>query len=55
MNETTTTESTKTPAKQPGFFGRMFQKLDDSLKQKADAQAEEGCCCCSEEKGDKCC
>jgi hypothetical protein len=48
---------TRTPAEKPGFFKRMFDKLDKSMKEKAEKQAEEGCCCSDEEsgKGDKCC
>lgn len=39
----------------PGFFGRMFQKLDDSMKAKADAKAQDNCCSGSDGKGGKCC
>jgi len=57
------TAQTPTPApagadKQPGFFSKMVQKLDNVLKQKADAKAQQGCCCSSGDdkgKGGKCC
>ena len=31
--------------KKAGFFGRMFQRLDDSMKQKADEKSAEADCC----------
>ena len=45
--------------KKPNIFQRMFQKLDDKMKQKA-GESESCCCCCSEEKkpeedAEKCC
>lgn len=48
----------KEPAKAPNFFQRMFQKLDDRMKEKADESAS--CCCCNEENKtaentEKCC
>jgi len=44
--------------KKPNIFQKMFKKLDDKMKAKADESAS--CCCCSEEKktteeSDKCC
>lgn len=55
MNE----DKTKTQApseEKPGLLKRMFIKLDNSMKQKADAKAEEGCCCSGKDsKGNKCC
>jgi hypothetical protein len=42
--------------KQPGIFGRIFQKLDESMKQKAETKSKQGSCCGgSDGKGDKCC
>jgi len=41
--------------KQPGFFGRMIQKLDASMKQKADEKSQQSSCCGSDDKADKCC
>ena len=59
MSETTKTQTqtqTSTAKKEPGFFGRMVQKMDDSMKQKAEEKAEQGTCCGgSEGKGGKCC
>lgn len=45
-------------SKKPGFFQRIFQKLDEKMKAKAEEQAD--CCCCedkaqSEKKSDRCC
>lgn len=55
-----TTKPTDQPSskteKKPGFFGRMVQKLDDSMKQKAEEKAQPGSCCGGGDgKGDKCC
>ena len=59
MSETTKTQTqteTSTAKKEPGFFGRMVQKLDDSMKQKAEEKAEQGSCCGNNDgKGGKCC
>ncbi|MCH6255075.1 hypothetical protein MLD52_00845 [Puniceicoccaceae bacterium K14] len=41
--------------KKPGLFGRLFQKLDNSMKEKADEKAEQGSCCGDDGKGGKCC
>jgi len=46
-----TTESTR----KPGIFGRIFQKLDDSIKQKAEKQSRQSCCGDKDDKGNKCC
>ena len=57
MSENTTTQATQEkPAaeKKEGFFGRLFNKLDASMKKKAEEQEKSGCCC-SDGKGDKCC
>jgi hypothetical protein len=63
-NQMSDTPKEKTPAidaakeeKQPGLFGRIFQKLDESMKQKAQTKAEQGSCCGSsgKDKGGKCC
>jgi len=56
-NEEAKTETT-TPAEKPGFFKRMVNKLDTAMKDKADAQVEEGCCCASsdtDDTGEDCC
>lgn len=56
------TNETKAPAShketQPektGFFQRIFTKLDDSMKAKADEKAQNGCCSGKDDKGNKCC
>ncbi|QYY34470.1 hypothetical protein [Ruficoccus sp. ZRK36] len=56
-----TTENAK-PAeaeKKPGLFKRLFNKLDQGMKAKADEKASSGCCCGSGSKdgkgGSKCC
>ncbi|MDA0989495.1 MAG: hypothetical protein O3A51_01930 [Verrucomicrobia bacterium] len=44
------------PAKQPGFFGRLAQKLDKAMKQKAEETSQQRSCCGdSQSKGNKCC
>ncbi|WP_269539604.1 hypothetical protein [Cerasicoccus fimbriatus] len=47
----------KHPEAKPGFFTRMVNKLDSSMKEKADAKAKEQSSCCSGDdgKGGKCC
>lgn len=52
--QTPATSEATTTEKQPGFFQRMLQKLDQSLKQKADEKSQESCCG-TDSKGDKCC
>jgi|GEM_PF-2410689 len=42
----------------PGFFKRLVDKLDRSLKSKADSRAQQSSCCGSandDGKGKKCC
>lgn len=60
LNEEKTMSETKTCCegsegsvgeKKPGFWGRLFAKLDQRMKAKAEARAESGCCCSSEGKG----
>ena len=46
MSENTTKEQEQTTEK-PGFFARIFTKIDTAMKEKADQQ--EGCCCCDSE------
>jgi len=58
-----TTEETKTESccssseteKKPGFFSRLVQKIDGSLKQKAEQKSQDGDCCGGSGKGGKCC
>lgn len=42
MSTTETTNQTQ-EQRQPGFFGRLFQKLDNRMKAKAEESS--GCCC----------
>lgn len=54
------TKKTDEPSKQaeesnPGFFKRIFTKIDESMKEKADAKAQDSCCGGSDGKGGKCC
>jgi len=44
--QTTKTAESQT-GKKPNFLQKMFQKLDDKMKEKAEKST---CCCCSEEK-----
>ena len=57
MNETNSDKPK--PAAQsdtkPGFFQRMFSKLDQSMKEQADKQAKSSCCSKDSKKGSKCC
>lgn len=39
----------------PGFFKRIFTKLDESMKEKADSKAQNSCCGDGDDKGGKCC
>lgn len=58
MTETTQQTETNPQAakKQSGFIGRLFEKLDKSMKQKADEKSRESSCCGSSDgKGGKCC
>jgi hypothetical protein len=45
------------PEKKPGLIKRLVEKLDRSMKAKADEKAKSGCCCGggSDDKGGKCC
>jgi len=46
---------TQTSTEKPGLFKRIFTKLDDSMKAKADAAAKNSCCSGKDGKGGKCC
>lgn len=57
MKNQATAIQTKSTQK-PGFFKRIVDKLDSSLKEKADAKSEQPCCGSSARakgKGGKCC
>lgn len=44
------------PEQKRGLFGRLLQKLDKAMQQKAKARSQQGCCCGdAKSKGDKCC
>lgn len=57
MNDKKTTEqkAAESGTGKPGFFQRIFTKLDQSMKEKADAKAQNSCCSGSDGKGGKCC
>jgi hypothetical protein len=52
-------KSDKASGNPPGFFARLLNKLDASLKQRAEAKPSSGCCGGEskrdEDKGGKCC
>ncbi|WP_309385397.1 hypothetical protein [Cerasicoccus frondis] len=53
--EKTVKDDKKAEAK-PGFFTRIVSKLDSSMKEKADAKAQQQSSCCGGDgKGGKCC
>ena len=53
--ESKTNEATKTASEQ-GFFKRIFTKMDDAMKAKADDAAKNPCCSGDKNgKGGKCC
>ena len=44
------------PQRKTGLFSRLFDKLDSSMKEKADKKAEESCCGGKDgKKGGGCC
>jgi len=53
----TNQETTTTPKQEakPGFFTRMVSKIDSSMKEKAEANAQQNECCSGNDKGGKCC
>jgi hypothetical protein len=54
--KTETGKSSQQTEKQPGLFGRIFKKLDDSMKAKADEKSQKSCCGGDDDgKGGKCC
>lgn len=53
--ETTKLKPQATNAPKQGFFARAFTKLDNAMKAKADAKAQNSCCSDSDGKGGKCC
>ena len=58
MSETSTTTTQTETREKPGFFKRLFNRIDQTMKEKAEKQASEGSSCCSgddKDKGGKCC
>lgn len=56
MTEKKQTEPKATSAEEkPGLFKKLFTKLDESMKEKADAKGESSCCNGDDGKGGKCC
>ena len=57
----TTDIKTAESTDKPGFFARIFARLDKAMKETAEKKSSQGCCCCSgkanEEgnQGGKCC
>ncbi len=50
------TKQDQTTESKPGFFTRIFTKMDSAMKQKAEEKAKSGCCCGDKnDKGGKCC
>jgi hypothetical protein len=56
-NKPSSTNNLKPAAEKPGFFQRIFTKMDSAMKDKADAQAKNSSCCSEDDKGKggKCC
>lgn len=50
---TETKKETQTIEEKPGLFQRIFTKLDDRMKAKADAAAKDSCCSGKDGKGGK--
>ncbi len=48
-------KETQSSDEKPGLFKRIFTKLDDSMKAKADEAAKNSCCSGKDSKGKKCC
>jgi hypothetical protein len=55
MNEKKQTEANTKSTEKPGLFKKLFTKLDDSMKEKAEAKAQDNCCKGDDGKGGKCC
>ncbi|CAA6690059.1 MULTISPECIES: hypothetical protein [unclassified Lentimonas] len=55
MNEQNQSTNNLKPEAKAGFFTRMFTKLDNSMKAKADEKAKNSCCSGDDSKGGKCC
>lgn len=55
MKEKHQTEAKAESTEKPGLFKKLFTKLDESMKEKADAKGESSCCNGDDGKGGKCC
>ena len=56
MSESDKSTTASGPDRQSGLFKKLFSKLDQAMKDKADAQAKENSCCSGDDgKGSKCC
>lgn len=59
-NETTAIKPAESGDK-PGFFARLFGRIDKAMKETAEKKSAHGCCCCSGKanedgnQGGKCC
>lgn len=49
------TEPKAKSTEKPGLFKKLFTKLDESMKEKAEAKAQNSCCNGDDGKGGKCC
>ncbi len=48
-------KTSETNEEKPGLFKRIFTKMDDAMKAKADEAAKNQCCSGTDRKGNKCC
>jgi hypothetical protein len=56
MNHPKPTDNQPEPEPKPGFFTRIFSKVDNAMKTKADEAAKNQCCNPDDKgKGGKCC
>lgn len=56
MENENKTQQTEATQEKPGLFKRIFTKLDDSIKAKADEAAKDSCCSGGKDgKSNKCC
>ncbi|MDB4345724.1 hypothetical protein OAA45_00195 [bacterium] len=48
-------KTSETREEKPSLFNRIFTKMDDAMKAKADEAAKNQCCSGDDGKGGKCC
>jgi len=53
--KTESDNNSKASEQKPGLFKRIFTKMDDAMKAKADEAAKNQCCSGTDSKGNKCC